>query len=364
MDTKQSLITSFALTLALAGASAQQWTSNLLPPGVISWWQADGNLLDSVGTNHLQADGSVTFASGRFGQAFRFDGVSTSAYQPGAAPALNDWSQFSLEAWVNLDATNDIPSGPWGRAIFSRVGNPSDYSNYNQGYQFGIYSGSTRVFFQFNVSGQGWPGYQITAALPAPLVTGTWYHLAATYDHNAMKVYFNGMPLATNVIGPVTLVHSSSLFRISKDDNLNVPFAGRIDDARIYNRALTEAEVAYLFAGPTPPVTQGLKLHFDANDVNAGSNPAEGGPVTTWRDLSGNGLDASSAGFAAPVYRVSAINGRGGIDFGGSGSDALATVFSDQLNLTSATVFMVANHASQPAHVSISAAAINQEFLV
>ena len=41
----------------------------------------------------------------------------------------------------------------------------------------------------------------------------------------------------------------TSFFRISRDDNCNVPFPGRIDDARIYNRALTSVEVAYVFSG-------------------------------------------------------------------------------------------------------------------
>jgi Concanavalin A-like lectin/glucanases superfamily len=223
-----------------------QWTTNNLPAGLIAWWQAEGNFLDSAGANHLQADGNVTFASGRFGQAFQFDGVTNSAAGP--APALNDWAQFTLEAWINLDATNDVPGAAWGRGIISRVGDPVDH-NLNFGYQFGIYDGSRQVFCQFNTNGQSWPGFQTTAPFPAPLVTGVWYHVAATYDHNATKLYFNGVPLITNVVGPATVVHSPSLFRVSRDDNFNVPFPGRIDDARIYNRALTAVEIAYLYTG-------------------------------------------------------------------------------------------------------------------
>jgi hypothetical protein len=105
------------------------------------------------------------------------------------------------------------------------------------------------MFCLFNINGQGWPGYQTTAPLPAALVTGVWYHVAATYDHNAMKLYFNGQPLVTNVIGPATVIHSPSLFRVSKDDNSNVPFPGRIDDARIYGRALSANEIAYVYSG-------------------------------------------------------------------------------------------------------------------
>jgi hypothetical protein len=148
------------------------------------------------------------------------------------------------------------------------------------------------------------------------------------------------------------------------DDNGNCPFPGSIDDVRVYNRALSKGEIAYLYQGPTPPVTQGLKFHLDANDVNAGSNPADGEPVTTWRDLSGLGLDATPLFGVAPVYRTNAVNGRPGMDFGQSGSDALTTTISSQLNFTNCTIFMVGNGANSGTHISISAATLMQEFCI
>ncbi len=105
-----------ALAFGLQQIEAQQWTTNNLPAGLIAWWRADGDLHDSAGTNHLQADGNVTYSTGRFGQAFQFDGVSASAYCPGDTPALNEWTQFTMEAWISLDATNDLPNTP-GRGI-------------------------------------------------------------------------------------------------------------------------------------------------------------------------------------------------------------------------------------------------------
>jgi hypothetical protein len=122
------------------------------PAGLIAWWRADGNFLDSVGLNHLQADGRVGFSSGRFGQGFQFNGASSSAYCPGDAPALNDRTQFTLGAWINLDATNDLPVTA-GRGIISRVGNSANHS-LNFGYQFGVYDNSRQLFCQFNTNGQ------------------------------------------------------------------------------------------------------------------------------------------------------------------------------------------------------------------
>ena len=350
------------LSITILPGTGGQWSTNNLPSGLIAWWQAESNMLDSVGGHNGTGSTAPTYAPGRFGQAFRFNGVDQSVAIPDSYGDLDSWTQFTLEAWFNLDTTSDYLSG---RGILSKVGNVSDHANYNQGYQIALANNASQIDLHFNQSGQAWPGFSTHAKLGASLLTNTWYHLVGTYDHNAVKIYLNGALLTNNVVGPATLQNSSSSLRISKDDNLNVPFAGRIDDARIYNRALTAAEVAYLYQGPTLPVTSGLKLRFDAGNVNGdGSIPASGASVTTWRDLSGNAIDATSAGFAAPVYHTNVLNGHGGVDFGASGSDALATAFSSQLNFTNCTILMVANGANTGTHISISAATLMQEFCI
>jgi hypothetical protein len=352
-----------SLTLLAQCVTAQQWSTNTLPRGLISWWNADGNTLDVTGLNPASSAGQ-TYVPGRFGQAFHFDGINQSVAAPGSA-SLDQWTQFTLEAWMKLDWTEDQPYAAPGRMVINRVGHPTDHVNYNQGYQFGFWDNARRLVVNFNTNGQPWSGFATEAVLSAPLPTNVWLHYVATYDHNAVKLYLNGVPLKTNVIGAATVAHSTSSFRIGMDDNGNCPFPGSIDDVRVYNRALSQSEIAYLYQGPTPPVTPGLKFHLDANNANAGgSNPAEGAFVTTWRDLSGLGLDATPLFGVAPAYRTNALNGRAGVDFSLSGSDSLATAFTHQFNFTNCTIFMVGNGAESPSHISISAPLVTQEYLV
>jgi photosystem II stability/assembly factor-like uncharacterized protein len=88
-----------------------------------------------------------------------------------------------------------------------------------------------------------------------------WYHVAWTYDQSVMKLYCNGVPVATNVIGAQTIAASSSNLRISGHDNNYGYFDGLIDEASVYNRALSAAEIAAIYnagsAGkcwtPVPP---------------------------------------------------------------------------------------------------------------
>ena len=227
-------------------APAQAWYPSTLPSGLIAWWQAESNMLDSALHHDGTGSPAPNYAAGRYGQAFQFNGIGQSVAIPDIYPDLDRWNQFTLEAWVNFDQTADYLGG---RCIFAKVGGPSG----NVGYQLAFDGNGTRINLGFNAAGQAWPGAMTTKTLAAPLVTNTWYHIAATYDHNAVKLYLNGIPLITNVVGPLTLQDSASTLRISKDDNGNCPFAGRIDDPRVYNRALTGGEIAYLYQGPPAP---------------------------------------------------------------------------------------------------------------
>lgn len=245
MKTKTLLLLTL-LAFTTRTLPAQQWTMNNLPAGLIAWWQAEGDMLDTLGVHNGAGSAAPTYAPGRFGQAFQFNGTNQSVSVPDGYSDLDSWTQFTLEAWVYLDNRIDGTGG--GQAILSKVGDGRQPGP-DLGYQFGFGLGATKLFCQFNASGQPWPGFQTVADLGGSAPTNTWLHVAATYDHNAVKIYFNGVPLVTNVIGPTTIVNCDASLRLNSDDNENVYFAGRIDDARIYNRALTESEIVYVFTG-------------------------------------------------------------------------------------------------------------------
>ena len=72
--------------------------------------------------------------------------------------------------------------------------------------------------------------------------------MAWTYDQSAMELYVNGLPVATNVIGRRHITASRSDLRISGDDNNHVYFDGLIDEPSVYNRALSDAEIAAIYS--------------------------------------------------------------------------------------------------------------------
>jgi hypothetical protein len=74
------------------------------------------------------------------------------------------------------------------------------------------------------------------------LPANTWTHLATTYDGAAQRLYVNGVQVASrNHSGAVKV--SGSALRIGANNIWHEYFAGRIDEVRVYSRALSASEI-------------------------------------------------------------------------------------------------------------------------
>ena len=73
-----------------------------------------------------------------------------------------------------------------------------------------------------------------TAALPA----NTWTHLAVTYDRATLRLYVNGVQVAS-AAATGNIATSTNPLQIGGDSLYGQYFSGRIDEVRVYNRALS-----------------------------------------------------------------------------------------------------------------------------
>ena len=73
------------------------------PPGLVSWWGGDNNALDIVGTNNGTLHGSATYAVGKVGQAFSFDGGEDTYVEIPNSSGLNPSGAFSVDGWFYID---------------------------------------------------------------------------------------------------------------------------------------------------------------------------------------------------------------------------------------------------------------------
>jgi hypothetical protein len=88
------------------------------------------------------------------------------------------------------------------------------------------------------------------------LVVGTWYHYVGVYDGPTVRAYFNGVqvgsaPFAGGAIAPGT----GPDINIARDPAFtSAPlFYGALYDVRIYQQALSAAQVLALYQAVTPP---------------------------------------------------------------------------------------------------------------
>jgi glucose/arabinose dehydrogenase len=207
-------------------------------PGLVGAYGFDeangGTLYDRSGSgNDGTVSGAAWTGSGKHGGGLLFDGVNDMVTIPDAA-ALDFGNRFTLEAWVNPS----LLGANWRTVVMKeRPG----------GMLYSLYAFSKRTGFPLAQAHLG-GAEQNTNGTAAPPV-GAWTHLASVYDGSALRLYVNGVQAGTRAVTG-TLVNSASPLRIGGNSLWNEYFNGQIDDVRLYNRALSQAEVQSDLAAP------------------------------------------------------------------------------------------------------------------
>lgn len=212
------------------------------PDSIVSWWQAEGNANDFIETNNGSPQNAVTYVAGNVGQAFSLDGSSYVSIPSDSS--LDFTNSLTIEGWVNL-STNNHNNG----LVFKGALNGS------QGvYSLGFYTGgSNQLTFRLN----GGAGQVIGAT---SLTVGQWYHVAAVYDQVSARIYVNGVLDGSQAYSSAVSTNNDSLI-IGGYYSPGYLFRGLIDEASVYNQALTAQNIQSIFAAGsggkcvnTPPV--------------------------------------------------------------------------------------------------------------
>jgi hypothetical protein len=220
-------------TLAVPAASACAAT------GLASEW-----LLDE-GTGAVARDTSGAGLDGQFGTgaaaprwvfgvdglALHFDG-DDEVLMPDSA-ALEP-PRLTVEAWVRNVGT----PGAY-RYVVSKGATGCDTSSY------GIYTASAQGL-AFYVNGPS--GYVVSPQATAAAVwDGRWHHAVGTYDGVTVRMFVDGAEVGSGRPAPSSIAYglpSKNLRLGTYRGDCDLPFTGDIDAVRIWNLALTQAEVA------------------------------------------------------------------------------------------------------------------------
>ncbi len=189
--------------------------------------------VDASGNNHpgTLVNGAA-WVAGRRGNALQFDGVNDYVSLP--PNLVTDLADFSVTAWVYWNAARN-----WER-IF-------DFGTGPQHYMMLTARGASTL--RFAITTDYAIGEQIINA-PSALATGQWVHLAVTLSGSTGRLYVNGSEVGSNTVmphSPLRLGPTSQNW-IGRSQYPDPYFNGKIDDFRIYQGALTAAELAAIMA--------------------------------------------------------------------------------------------------------------------
>jgi prepilin-type N-terminal cleavage/methylation domain-containing protein len=212
-------------------------------PSLVGYWPMD------EGSGSTAYDLSGNNASGTwFGTQAGTSGYYSAGYnQPWAGTFDGSSTYVSLGNLTRLGITNAITESLWIKCPYLPSQIPLTYL------RFGIWSSDDNIglFYQASASALSWKLGTAQGTVPRPtvaqssLVANQWMFVAATYGNGGATIYINGVPISTVARDGTNLTSNFILYVGST----GYTTAGLVNDMRLYNRALSAAEIQALYAG-------------------------------------------------------------------------------------------------------------------
>ncbi|RJQ38957.1 LamG domain-containing protein, partial [Candidatus Microgenomates bacterium] len=257
-------------------------TSCAVPVGEWKFEEGSGGSVNDTSGNGNTADWNGTgshWTSGKVGKAGNFNGSDDSvSVNRLTHPSFNNLpnSDFTSEAWINLNASGNYPrivsKGGWIFAVFNSLPNMT-------------------LWFVINL-----PTTSVDYRCSITIPQGSWHHVSAVYSSTSKtaQMYFDGKQLtcSTATAGSGDYGGDTAYnFTIGSEVGAGSSFfPGKIDNIRIFSYARTPAQIAWDYNKGAPIA------HWDFDECSG----------TDLHDLSGN-------------------NNTGTITIGASGEDTVGT---------------------------------------
>ena len=221
--------------------------------GLAGWWKLDDGTSGTTPTTAADSSGqgntgtnqnSPTWAAGKIGNALTFSGSNQFVDVPNAA-SLRLSGSWTVATWVKLSA---VPASGNAGTLVAKWSEHNGANNYNLIVDNAVYGAGKGWVILFNSTGCCDNNY---TKYTTSISTGVWYYVSAVYDATAQTetLYLNGVQVATNSFPGLPpeaadgTGASSNDLTIGADTNGTSAVNGAIDDARIYNRALSAKEI-------------------------------------------------------------------------------------------------------------------------
>jgi hypothetical protein len=246
--------------------------------GLVAYYPFNGNANDESGNGNNATGFGMVSSGDRFGHnksSLSIDGISSHIRTP---LTHNSVSDYSISIWIRTKNGGTIMSGRDGKTLNGSPG-------------LSLFTGTAlntvpenygKLFWRFDGGDIEYGVIGDFGSSPVGIHDGQWHFITATLANakiidgdpqNKLRLYVDGIPIVTKAtIGKIFQLplQSSQNVLIGKHPLYGFEFKGDIDDVRIYNRALSDAEVKALYDyESTPPdnsfITNGLVAYYPFN---------------------------------------------------------------------------------------------------
>lgn len=229
---------SFCLFTSEAQAALLRKVSNNL--GLVGYWSfEDGKgstITDFSGKGNTgtltNMDPATDWVAGKRGKALDFDGSNDHVVIGGPSSIYGMTTDLSVFAWIKTTDTaweafsgGNADDGGWGLSSFSSIGGTGQLTP--------LTGGTWRTSGHSNVS------------------DGEWHHVGYTLSSDSggtLQFYKDGVADGSAITSAGAHSNVGAAIRMGSENNAgSFPFTGQMDEARVYSRAITAAEVAALY---------------------------------------------------------------------------------------------------------------------
>ncbi|MFY8021493.1 MAG: LamG-like jellyroll fold domain-containing protein [Bacteroidia bacterium] len=258
---KKVLLSTLLLWGSLA-LEAQDITTNL-----IAHYKFNGNANDATSNSNHGTNSGATLTRNRNNEenyAYDFNGLNNSVIIPNNPIISSVAENVTISLWAYIREYDYAIDGKSYAVLVCKANNENKAD-----YRIAITANS------FALINNGKIGVVNSNEIIPSL---EWVHLACTISNTSAKVFINGKKVGEAILSGTYGLEKNSPLTLGRDDAGGIEyFGGKLDDIRIYSRALTELEVETIyntedFAPSTPPNQDLIAYYPFDGDLNDYSN--------------------------------------------------------------------------------------------
>lgn len=234
--------------------------------GLVAHYPFDGNANDATPyNNHGVIGGNPIFElashpAGGGKQNIKFDGDKDSVLVKNSVQLISDFTTVSF--WIRVDNVNIKD----GEAYVINFGHWSERWKISLPQHL-------KIVFTTNGNNTQFPSFisDMDSGDGNEMVKGNWWHVTMVHDGTRNIIYVNGQQVATKPVSTKLNSTNRALCFGSNNVDGGQYFPGALDNVKIYNKALTSAEILKLFTAGTTGLTEFAIASY--GDVKLSPNP-------------------------------------------------------------------------------------------